>query len=295
MKVKKIMKMEKNKIVPANPVLFSDLIGAGLSTMRKIVMAGAKQSIWLSLYNKSKRGDNIIRAYDGPNELIIYPSSDPGYMILKEFQAPFADENYYKQFSIDDVLNELKNQIERGLYRIMRPAPLEKLLSTPLVREILQNSDNSNLKTLLNFCFSMYPKDFISSVLPEALKLKLYFSELIERLNNGKTSDDRKNAEDVLSWIFKAKTMKHHGAKNLPPHLYLNGLYEYLFKIAERNYDKRTASRETKRQMAKFFGYTRGSFRKELDEERNQLKDPKKAPKHLVYKVTVYSVYSPNK
>lgn len=312
--------MEKGK--KQSKITFNDLIYAGLSgSMRdRRTTTGKSESVWCYIADKPSRytraGQGVIDRY---NKLILYPATKPGFMVLKEFHAPFfnsawqrvetpggvsfsTNEDYYSKMHsdgnwkiyFDDVLREVRKQIDTGMYQSMSRPPLEKLLKSSLVKAILEEPDNeNNLKILLRYCFTMYSSEFLNSDLPEAVLLKKAFGNMIERANRGDKAQ-RELATDFLDDIFKAKTTKFYGNKALPKHLYLGGMYEYLLKITMRDYSKKSRDKSssattiTKEKMAKFFSYSLQSFRKELEEEKTFIAMPDKAPKSLVYKVASY-------
>lgn len=301
-------------------ITFKDLIYAGLSGhMRdRKTTPENPESVWYYIADEpsyyTPAGQGVI---DRHNKLILYPATKPGFMVFKEFHAPFfnckwqrvetsdgvylkKNEDYFSkqdsngnwEISFDDVLREVKKQIDAGMYQSMSRPSLKKLLESSLVKVILKESDNeNNLKILLRYCITMYSSEFLNSDLPEAVLLKKHFGDMIDSLNRGEKAQ-RALATDFLDDIFKAKTTKTYGDKALPKHLYLGGMYEYLLKIAERDYPKKSRDSDlssvttiTKKKMAKFFSYSQQSFKKELEEEKKFIAMPEKAPKPLVYKV----------
>lgn len=316
--------MGKEKGKMAQLVTFKDLIYPYLWT-HGMATNGKPESIWYYIGGKPSNYTTL-KMWDAPtsewvpiysnvgtNRLIIYPATKPGFMILKQFYAPFHDKKYYLNKNFDDILQEVKKQIAAGMYQSLSLPPLEIFLRT-LVKGILGNpADNeddeiaaANLNTLLKYCLTMYSSEFLTSQVPEAINLLKYFGNLIDKANRG----DRKQREDAtetLSEIFKAKTIKTYGnekkEQGIPQYLYLGGLYEYLLKIAEKDNSKKSgwssgnwiesAQRITKKKLSSFFSYTLDSFEKLLEKEKKYIENPETAPKAIIQRVSYYRPYRP--
>lgn len=304
----------------------SDLIAALLSYPEKDRITVPGEIVQYHVYSGDK--DHIIRADGDPTEVIFYPSTKPGYMILKAFYAPFPPKNYYENVSFEDVFMELKKQIEQGVYQTLALRPFEYFIER--VKDILQSENIADQKQLLKFCLSVYPHDFLYLNLSQTLSLKKLFANIIYGCKYESDSSKRKVAKDTLESILERppgiKSSKDK--KSLPPYLYLGGLFEYLHKITTylkaqhinsaygyeplskndadeyKKIDKRLVyickngqikkllvkpKEFTYELMAKLFNYSPDKISKKIEEERRFSKSPEKAPSNLVHVDTSYN------
>jgi len=253
--------------------------------------------------------------------LTIHPWTKEGFDILRSFEAPYPEKDFYKKVTYDDILKAVRKQIQRGMYRSYMPSPFRFFLhrlTLPDIKKAFENNDEEILTGILQLCIKTYP-DFWESDSPYVKKLIVHFGKIINRFLFSVSYKERQMAKDIIieQVLSKPKEMKYT-KKSVPPHLYLNGMYSYLYELTnylQIQYEKYLTSSSkirsglklekadsrltkldheclimleknpkklTKSLIANFFGVTLGGFEQKLKEEKKILLHPETAPRHLV-------------
>jgi len=155
----------------------------------------------------------------------------------KFFIAPFvADPEYYKRASYDEVFREVQKHIGNDSYRRIYSADY---LKDPLPSDI-------DLTQLLQSLRPNCP-DLSESDSPGSEKLAAHFGRLLIGLlwdyHYAPTPQEREKAREEIDAIIKNKAPERKRKKiPRPPHLSLNGMYEYVHCITDdlrRKYTKK--------------------------------------------------------
>jgi len=159
--------------------------------------------------------------------------ADPG----KGFIAPFvADPEYYKRVSYDEVFKKVQDDINNNVYRWTYSA--NELKDTfPPDLDLTQL-----LQSLRPYC-----PDLSESDSPGSEKLVTHFGRLLIGLlrdyHYAATPQEREKAKEEIDAIMKNRAPERKRKKiPRPPHLSLNGMYEYVHCITDdlrRKYTKK--------------------------------------------------------